>query len=189
MTTLFADVILPLPLPNFYTYRVPLELNEYMKVGSRVVVQFGKKKVLTAIVAQLHEVPPKLYEAKSILSLLDEYPILNSIQLDFYYWIASYYMSHKGEVINAALPSGLKISSESRIQLNPTYRYDVELSESEKLLIDELKARDSMTYAEAADCLEVKSIYLVISSLIKKGAVLIYEEIREKYKQIGRAHV
>jgi primosomal protein N' (replication factor Y) len=182
MITLFTDVILPLPLPNLYTYRIPLELNEYVKPGCRVIVQFGKKRVLTAIVAKVHENPPKLYEAKSILSLLDEVPALNATQLSFFQWISEYYMCHQGEVINAALPSGLKISSESRIQLNPGFNNETPLNEKEALLMQELRTRDTMTYSDAAVILQVKSIYLVISSLIKKEAVIIFEEIKEKYK-------
>lgn len=182
MITLFVDVILPLPLPSLYTYRLPFDLNEFAKVGSRVVVQFGQKKILTAIIGCIHEKPPVIYQAKSVLSLLDETPVLSSIQLEFYQWIAQYYMCHIGEVINAGLPSGLKISNESKIQYNPNFKYDIELTEKEKALLEELHKNDSVTYSEAAELLQVKSVYLIISSLIKKNAVILFEEIKEKYK-------
>jgi primosomal protein N' (replication factor Y) len=183
MQTLFVDVILPLPLPNLYTYRVPSSLNNFVKIGSRVVVQFGQKKILTAIIYQIHEKPPKLYEAKHLLSLLDENPLINTTQLKFFNWISNYYMCHFGEVLNASLPSGLKISSESRVQINPSFLIDgIELAESERCLISELLNRESMTYSEISVLLNIKSVYSVIQSLIKKNAIILFEEIKEKYR-------
>ncbi len=115
--TLFADVILPLPLPKLYTYRVPYDMNDDIFVGTRVIVQFGAKKILSCIVADVHETPPVGYQAKYILEIIDEKPVVTPQQLKIFNWIAEYYMCTIGEVINAALPSALKLSSESRIQL------------------------------------------------------------------------
>jgi len=143
--TLFVDVILPLPLPLIYTYRVPREFSEIVKPGLRVVVQFGQKRVLTAIVYSVHSKPPKIYEAKYILDILDESPSVNGIQLKLFDWMASYYMCTKGEIINAALPSGLKLSSESKIQLNPEYQGNYEFSDAEHLILEELKNKTFLT--------------------------------------------
>ena len=75
--TIFADVILPLAVPNLYTYRIPFELNDSVEVGKRVIVQFGKKKLYSGLIHSLHENPPKVYEAKYIESVMDENPIVN----------------------------------------------------------------------------------------------------------------
>src|SRR5688572_19367 len=113
MITLFAELILPVPIPKLFTYRVPADFNERIKTGQRAIVPFGTKKILTGVVANTHDKPPRDYEAKYILELLDETEIITPQQFSLYQWIADYYMCSQGEVLNAALPAGLKLSSES----------------------------------------------------------------------------
>jgi len=178
--TLFADVILPLPLPLMYTYRVPREFAAKVKPGVRVVVQFGQKRVLTAVIASIHSNAPKIYEAKYLLDLLDESPTVNSYQFKLFEWMASYYMCTQGEVLNAAVPSGLKLSSESKIQLNPEYNGNYEFSASEQLILEELKKRN-LSYSDVMTLLGKKTIHPVIKSLLAKGVVILFEELKEKY--------
>ncbi len=148
--TLFADVILPVPVPNLFTYRIPLSLNDLVKVGARVVVQFGSSRVLTAIIAKVHHLPPQKYTAKYVLELLDEEPVVTTRQLELFRWTADYYMCTVGEVMNAALPSGLKISSESKIQYNPDFDTNpIELTEEETMLLDAVKQKQALPYDEA----------------------------------------
>ncbi|MFN0049766.1 MAG: primosomal protein N' [Cytophagales bacterium] len=186
MSAQFCDVILPLPIPNFYTYSIPEEYTSNISVGSRIVVQFGPKKILTAIVANIHNSKPTIYDPKSVLSLVDESPTILPIQLDFFYWIAQYYMCHNGEVISAALPSGLKLSSESKIQIHPLFKLseanNKQFSSKELNLLEEINSRESITYTEASSILDVKNIYTYLNSLQKKSAILIFEEIKEKFK-------
>ncbi len=104
-TTLFADVILPLAVPNLYTYRIPHDWNEMVKPGQRVVVQFGKNKLYMALVKNIHTAPPKGYQAKYIEDVLDAIPIVNEIQLKFWDWINAYYLCTPADVLNAALPA------------------------------------------------------------------------------------
>ena len=120
--TLFTDVVLPLPLKGYFTYRVPFGLNDQVEVGKRVVVQFGKKKIYTALIRKIHETPPPSNIPKYILSVLDDAPIVNETQFSFWEWIASYYLSTIGEVMNVALPLGLKLVSESKVVLNPEFK-------------------------------------------------------------------
>ena len=119
--TLFVDVILPLPVPGLFTYRVPFELNDQVEQWKRVVVQFGRKKIYTAIVTNVHENPPQNYNVKYILSVLDQYPVMNSIQFQFWNWMSTYYMCEPGEVMNVAIPSAFKLASETSIVLNPNF--------------------------------------------------------------------
>src|ERR1700712_2056260 len=106
--TLFVEVVLPLAIAKNYTYRVPFELNNIVEIGKRVVVQFGKSKLYTAIIATIIEHPPEKYEAKYLLEILDDRPVVTDKQLQFWKWLGEYYMCYDGEVMNAALPSALK---------------------------------------------------------------------------------
>ncbi len=181
--TLFVDVILPIPIPKLFTYRVPFELNDNILVGARVIVQFGNKKVLTAVVHTIHQNPPQQYQAKYILELLDEIPLVTHKQLEMFMWMSEYYMCTIGEVLNAALPSGLKISSQSRVEINQNINLDtLTLTEKEQKLINILYEKKSLAYNEAAVLMEVKNIYNLIKSLVLKEAVIVYEEVKERYQ-------
>ena len=111
----FAELLLPLPIQGTYTYRIPEEMKEMVQVGNRVLVPFGRKKIYTAIVVLTHNQQPQGYQVKEILATLDTAPILRHPQLKFWQWIADYYLCTLGEVYKAALPSGLKVESETCI--------------------------------------------------------------------------
>ncbi len=182
--TLFADVILPLPLPKLYTYRIPFEMNDEVLEGARVIVQFGSKRVLSCIVAEIHENAPVDYQAKYILDVLDDKPIVTAPQLKLFKWIADYYMCTIGEVINAALPTALKLSSESRIQLHPSYipeEDDIPLAAQEAKIIYALEQNKSLTFTEVSNLLQLKSYHKYIKSLIQKEAIIIFEQVSDKY--------
>jgi primosomal protein N' (replication factor Y) len=183
--TLYADIALPVKVPMLYTYRVPEEIREAISPGVRVIVQFGKKRVITGIVEKLHHTPPEVYVAKPILELLDTTPIVTEPQMTTMRWMAQYYMCTLGEVINAALPSGLKLSSESRIQLHPDHLWhesEYPFDDRELIILKALDHNDSLTYREAAELISMKSAYRFIKSLVQKEVIIIYEELREKYK-------
>jgi primosomal protein N' (replication factor Y) len=182
--TLFAEVLLPVPIPRTFTYRVPANLNEYVKTGQRAIVQFGDRKILTGLIVRIHDQPPKEYEAKYILELLDDFPSVNEVQLKFFEWMAGYYMCTLGEVMNAALPAGLKLSSESMVQLHPAFSLeesDLAFSEKEIILIKRLQ-HETLSYSEIAKFLGVKYIYSILKSLNGKNAIVLFEEVKEKYK-------
>ncbi len=185
-STYFADVIVPLSVPNKYTYRVPTELNEEVQIGKRVLVQFGKTKIYTGIIYKIHELAPKNYEAKYIEGILDDQPIVTEIQLTFWDWIAFYYCANPGDVMNAALPSGLKLSSTSHIQLNPEFNFEETehhfFTEREHTIIDALHATPNLSFENLSELLEIKSVQPIINNLLKKNAVVVYEEVKDKYK-------
>ena len=169
-----------------FTYKVPRTLTDQVGIGFRVIVQFGKKKVLTGIIGKVHQKPPSAYEAKPILDILDNHATVNPLQIRFWAWMAEYYCCHIGEVMNAALPSGLKLSSESKIQLNPTYDSDTStypLDDREEILLQALAAKEEMTYEECENVLGLKSIHGIIKSLVIKEAILVFEQLKEKYTQ------
>ncbi len=181
--TFFADLIVPLPIPNLFTYRVPRAMTDGIKIGARVIVPFGKKnsRVLTAIVARLHNTPPPKYQARYILELLDDYPLITGYQLELFRWMADYYMCCVGEVMNVALPSGLKISSQSKVQYNPDFDYPDLLTPEEVSLLEELKKLPALTYEELGRLVGELNVPAVIKSLVGKRAVIVFEEVREKY--------
>ena len=185
-TTLFIDVIVPLSVANKFTYCVPKEMNEFIAVGKRVIVQFGKTKFYTAVVYSVHNNPPKDYAAKYIDSILDDEPIVTSAQLLLWDWISHYYVCNPGDVMNAALPSGLKLSSTSHITINPDFSLDEMpydyFTEKEHAVLEALMVNASLSFEDVSVMLSLKTVQVFISKLIKKGAIVIYEEIKDKYK-------
>ena len=159
--TLFADVLLPLAVPNLYTYRVPFELNEVAKPGVRALVQFGRNKFYTALIKVVHENPPEKYQAKYLEDILDAQPIVNNTQFAFWDWMSAYYLCNTGEVMNAALPSGLKLSSETKLVINPDIDLEQEkikaLSDTEYILLEAIEKRNVLSFTEAAEVLAVKN--------------------------------
>ncbi|WP_369411839.1 replication restart helicase PriA [Chryseolinea lacunae] len=183
-STLFAELLLPVPIPKLFTYRVPQSLNEKIMVGQRAIVPFGDRKILTGVVVSTHSNPPKDYEAKYIFELLDDFPSVSEIQFKLFQWIADYYLCTIGEVMNAALPSGLKLSSESMVQLNPAFNLeetDYDFSEKERMLLKRLEG-ESLEYSAISKLLGVKQVYSLLKSLVRKEAIILYEEVKEKYK-------
>lgn len=182
--TKFVEVILPLALPNTFTYRVPHEWTDSILPGQRVIVQFGKgKKQYSAIVAEVHENPPKSYQAKYLEAILDEHPILHPIQLKFWQWMSDYYMAHIGEVMVSALPGGLRLASETRVLLHPDYEKAIpHLTDDEYLIVEALEVRNVLELSEISQILNVKYVQSKIKLLIEKKAVMTEEEIKQRYK-------
>jgi primosomal protein N' (replication factor Y) (superfamily II helicase) len=183
-STLFAELIIPVPIAKLFTYRVPQALTDQIRVGQRVIVPFGKKKILTGIVFSLHPRPPQDYEAKLILELLDDAEVIYAQQFKLYQWVADYYMCTLGEVIIAALPAGLKLSSESMVQLDPRFNLEetpFDFSAKERLLLNRLQ-KDTLTYTDVSNLIASKNIYSILRSLQSKSAIILFEEVKEKYK-------
>lgn len=176
---LFADVILPLALRNPFTYSVPEHLQQKINVGSRVVVEFKTSKLYTAIVYRIHENKPSEYKTKPIENVLDGMPIVNEIQLQFWKWMADYYLCTMGEVMNAAVPSGLKLTSETKIMLGQGKIEN--LSADELSLINILKKNHILSIDDATEILNKKA-HSIIVSLLQKGIILVKEVLKEKYK-------
>jgi primosomal protein N' (replication factor Y) (superfamily II helicase) len=179
--SIFADVILPLAVPQYYTYKVPDELLSGIKIGSRVTVALGKRRLYTAIVRRLHQTEPTGFEIRNILTLLDDNPIVNSIQINFWEWLADYYMCTPGEVYKAALPSGLKLESETRVFLN---KIDdtMEFSPIEISLISLVEDSPGITINKLNIATDRKDLMPVVKNLIDKGTLTIEEFLKENYK-------
>jgi primosomal protein N' (replication factor Y) len=178
----FADVVLPLSLPNLFTYRIPQTLNGQVRQGMRVVVQFGKNKLYSAIVWKVHEKAPT-YTTKYIDSVIDAEPVVTGTQLNFWEWMSNYYLCAKGEVMTAALPSGLRLTSETRILLNATWEGDRNTLDDEAFsLCEALDVRQTLTLDDVSEILDKKTVYPVVRKLLNEGVIHVYEEIQQRYQ-------
>jgi len=181
--TFFVEVILPLAISKAYTYRVPFELNTKIQLGSRVIVQFGKNKVYSAIVKSISTNPPAKYEAKYIIDVVDEYPVVDEGQLLLWQWMADYYMCYLGEVMQAALPAALKLASETKIIACDNSELDrSQLSDKAFLVLDALDIAGELRVADVSKILGQKSVFPLLKMLFQEGFILISEEIKERYK-------
>lgn len=185
----YVDVILPLPLPKSFTYSLPDEYAEEVKIGCRVVVPFGRKKFYTAIVRNVHYCAPTEYEVKEISALLDASPILLPNQFKFWEWIADYYLCAQGDVYKAALPSGLKLESETIVEYNPDFEADAPLPEREQRILDLLAIDSQQCVTKLEKESGVKNILTAIKSLLDKEAIFVKEELRRTYKPKTEARV
>jgi len=180
---LFADVILPLPLDYHFTYRVPSAFQFRIKIGARVIVQFGKRKFFSALVYKLHQNQPSgEFEIKDIDAILDDEPIIGENQLKIWEWIANYYCCTLGEVYKAALPTGLKLESQTKISLNPDAIITDDLTDKETAVVLLLESRKTASIQDLNQFLGQQSSFAILKLLLEKNAVIVEEQMRESYK-------
>lgn len=179
----FIEAILPLSLPKTFTYSVSEAEYHYIKIGMRVAVPFGKNKIYTALVIDIHQVPPSLYEAKEIHQILDERPIVNEFQIKHWNWISTYYMCTIGDVFRCAMPSGFILESETIIsQKKETELVEAELSDDEFLIYEALQHQSSLKVQDVMAILNKKNIFPIIQKLLNKNVLSLQEEMIEEYK-------
>ncbi|MEC4003811.1 primosomal protein N' [Flavobacterium sp. SUN052] len=179
----FIEVILPLSLPKTFTYSVSEAEYNYIKIGMRVAVPFGKSRIYTALVTETHQNPPTLYKAKEIHQILDEKPIVNELQIQHWNWIASYYMCNIGDVYRGAMPSAFILESETIIsQEKDNFINEAELSDDEFLIYEALQHQSSLKVQDIMAILNKKNIFPVVQKLLNKNVLSLQEEIQEEYK-------
>lgn len=182
-TTNFADVILPLPLAGLFTYSIPNEFKNEIAIGKRVVVPLGNKKLYTGIVRKLHNDKPENYTVKDILSCLDENPIINNLQFKLWDWISQYYQAVLGDVYKAAIPSGLKLESQTKISLNENFVAKKVLNKTEEQIINILSHSKDVSISSLNQATKLKNTLPQVKILLEKGAVYIEEQILSGYKE------
>ncbi len=178
----FIDVIIPVPLKKLFTYSITPSEAKFLKVGMRVAVPFGKSKIYTGIVHDIHNKAPVVYEAKEIHQILDEAPIVNEKQLQLWQWISKYYMCTLGDVMRAALPSAFILESETVISKNTKTIDESILKDDEFLVYEALHHQSSLRIHDISNILDKKHVLPVIKRLIEKEAISVQEEVYEKYK-------
>lgn len=179
---MYADLIFPFALQQLFTYRVPEEFQADLVPGMRVAVQFGARRMYSALVYKIHHQSPTGYEIKEILTVLDSQPVVLSGQYEFWNWISDYYLCSLGEVMKAALPAGLKLESETRLVMNPDFQKFEEISTKESPVLSILEEKNSLTISEIAKIYTKRDLLNIIKSLIDKQAVFAEEHLREGFK-------
>lgn len=179
----YVDVLLPLHLPGTYTYRVPQEYNGQVRVGARVVVQFGAKnaRMYSAVVRRLHQEAPQ-WKSKYIMAVLDTDPVVTERQMEFWEWMARYYMCAPGDVMACALPSGLKLASESAVAIHPDFGGELSsLSKYERMVVDLLSEHPVMRVIDISRAIGVQKIMPLIRGMIEREIVMMDEELRQRF--------
>lgn len=179
---MFCEVILPLHLPRSFTYRIPTELSNGVKVGCRVAVQFGKKKIYSGIVTEVHNRVPHVHSVKFILDLLDREPIVSKSNLDFWQWIADYYACYLGDVMVAALPVAFRLKSETKLIVSPDFSGSAEeLNADEILILDYIDKKKSADIDSLSKIITVNNIISLVGGLLKKQILISDEQLYDKY--------
>lgn len=181
----YAEVLLPLPLTGFFTYKVPDMMAEAIRPGCRVVVPFGRTKFYTGIVAGLTPRRPEGFETKEISQLLDSEPIVRHPQMKFWEWIADYYLCSAGEVYRAAVPAGLKLESETVVEVNPDFEEDPgdRLGERDLLVMNAVRrVPKKATLAAVARETGFRNTSAIVARLVERDALMVSENLVERYK-------
>ncbi|RPD50627.1 replication restart helicase PriA [Paracnuella aquatica] len=187
---MFAEIIIPLALPKNYTWEVPAALEQRMQPGCRVEVNLGKNKKYAGVVKRLHSDKPTTFEAKEILNLLDDAPVVQPWQLKFWEWLADYYMCSEGEVMAAALPAHFKLSSETVIVFNEEYGQDFsDLDNEEYLVAEALLMKHELGLNEVQQILDVPHVYPIVNKLIAKKVCFVWESLKQTYAPKKEAFV
>ena len=185
----YVDVIVPLPIASQYTYSLPTEWEESVQEGCRVVVSFGRKKFYTAIVTKVHYAAPDGYETKDIEEVLDTSPILLPRQFQFWEWLASYYLCTLGDVYKAAMPSGMKLESETVVVYNDEFEATHPLGDSEQRLLDLLSTDKEQCVTQLQRAIGLKNILPIVKRLLDKEAIFVKEDLKRNYKPRTEARV
>lgn len=187
----YAQILLPLPLHATFTYRIPPEIVDRVKIGHRVIVPFGKKRFYTGIVESFTPVAPEGIEIRDIALALDDSPIVKHPQIKLWNWIADYYLCAPGEVYKAAIPSGLKIESETFLEVNPDFELDENetLSEREAIILQTLDHEGSLNVTGIESKTGFTGIQRVLNTMIERGIIIISEKLVERYRAKRETYV
>lgn len=179
---MFAEVIIPLALPRNYTWRIPDAMLDGIQVGCRVEVNLGKNKKYAGVIKRIHSDEPQSFEAKEIINILDPEPVIQRYQLQFWEWMAEYYMCSEGEVMAAALPSHFKLSSETILIYNEEYGDDFsELDNEEYLVAEALLLKHELRLSEVQQILDVTHVYPIVNRLIGKKLCFVWESLKQTF--------
>jgi len=188
-TPLFAEIIIPLALPVNYTWAIPSEFTNAVKPGIRVEVQL-KNKRYSGIIKKLITQKPEAFEPRPILNVLDDEPQLHEPQLQLWQWMADYYMCSEGEVMQAAMPANLKLSSETILVWNEEHNEDfTDLNDREYIVAEALNIKKELKLSEVQQLLDASHVYPVIKKLIEKNVCHVWEELKEKYKEKTETYI
>src|SRR5690606_8626791 len=178
----FIEVVLPLAVGKTFTYQISETEFNYIQIGMRVAVPFGKTKIYTALVIEKHHKLPQLYQPKEIHQILDENSVVNTFQIEHWQWIANYYMCSLGEVFRAAMPTGFILESETIVSPSKEIVDKSEVKDDEFLILEALENQTSISIQEVSKILGKKTVFPLLNKMLQKGILVLEEEIKESYK-------
>ncbi|MEY2963957.1 MAG: hypothetical protein RL754_1218 [Bacteroidota bacterium] len=178
-----AEVIVPLPLDKVFHYAIPQEWESTVVPGVRVLVQFGSRKEYAAVVVRVLENTVDV-DLKPLITVLDERPVVTEDQLLLWSWMSKYYMAPVGDVMNAALPPGLKLSSQSVVVLSPEVLPDERaMTDGLFKLYEGLRNNEKLTLDEVRNLCGTKNPMPLVQQALEQGWALLEEEL----KKVARA--
>jgi len=190
MNQLFAEIIIPLALPKNYTWAIPERFHELVQPGIRVEVMLGGRKKYAGIIKKIFPNKPEAFHPRDIINVLDQEPVLHTEQLKLWEWMAGYYMCSEGEVMQAAVPANLKLSSESILIWNEERSLNFsDLSDNEYIVAEALEMKKELRISEVQDLLDVSHVYPVVKKLIEKEVCYVWEELKEKYAEKKQTYI
>lgn len=188
--SVYADIVVPVPLNASFTYAVPAAIAASgLQRGSRVLVPFGSRHLYTGIVEEVHSRAPGLDRVKEVVALLDSYPVVRRPQLQFWHWMADYYLCGVGDVMKAALPAGLKVESETAVQPAPDAEPELltSLTAAEAELLAMLRERGRLTPSEIQKTTG-RNAEAMVASLVERGVLAVSERLNERYRAVRRTY-
>lgn len=190
LVVVYAEIIIPLALPLNYTWAIPKAFQEKVQAGIRVEVMLGKSKKYAGIIKKIHHNKPEAFEPRDIINILDHEPIIHQEQLAFWEWMANYYMCTEGEIMQAAIPANLKLSSESILVWNEERNLNFsDLTDNEYIVAEALELKKELRLSEVQELLDVTHVYPIIKKLIEKEVCYVWEELKEKYKEKKQTYI
>ena len=179
---MFAEVIIPLALPKNYTWEIPDRFLDGLQVGCRVEVNLGKNKKYAGIIKRIHSDRPIGFNTKEIINVLDMEPVIQHYQLQFWEWMAEYYMCTEGEVMAASLPAHFKLSSETILIYNEEFGDDFsDLDNEEYLVAEALLMKHELRLTEVQQVLDVPHVYPIVNRLIGKKVCFVWESLKQTF--------
>jgi len=178
----YADVILPLPIQGTFTYQLTIEQSKLLGVGHRVAVSFGKRKIYTGVIKQIHNQKPDFNKLKPIEFSYDKKALVTKLQIEFWSWISKYYFTPIGDVLKAAIPSTFLLESDTIIIKKEIDNEALEKLTEEEFLIYEALDFKNLKINEVSEIIDKKNTYSIIQGMIKKNLVELNFEINEIYK-------
>lgn len=182
----YADIILPIAFDSF-TYLVPDDMAPQVMRGCRVVVPLGKNKIYTGVVHSVHHACPQGVEVKSIIDVLDETPVVTETQLQFWQWVAQYYICPLGDVMKCALPAAMKPQDDEALKEKSRKRRGsaVLAPASQLAQINNLNPYQAKAMEDIEQSFVDKDITL-LHGVTSSGKTEIYIHLIDKYIKMGK---
>jgi primosomal protein N' (replication factor Y) (superfamily II helicase) len=176
-----VEIVLPVPFGNTFSYQLLPEHRTENLVGCRVVVPFGNQKFLTGIVTGFTDLPDETIVLRDVIEILDNKPVVTSGDIDFWFWMASYYMCTPGEVMAAALPSGMMVENRSILSIRPDYKGEHRFEGESADIFRWLMANPNAEFKEIEKGLGLKNGLKSVKILMEADAIMVDDSAQVRY--------